>query len=365
MVVPRIDGYSKNRWATMTSGERLATLQRMEDALARQQPRTPCTVKAIPDDMREDGVFGWHDPLSNVICIDPSLYDPDDPKKQWVAYELSVGASEPYEAMDTLLHESRHAEQHDIATKHPELADSRQQLQDFSEGQSRIQGDVGGGYIGYRVDSTAYHFQPTEVDARRAALEGMDELYRDDPAYAPHRQRTLDDEQSASTEAQMRGWDDPEQVARGMVHQRYVAANDLAEVTDKERAMEQPSPTAVVQSPSSSQLSPAGSSRGHATSEMEPARPGQAVSEGSTDRYGHEQLSETAPGSSNEAPAEQGARQRDSRESSGQGSAAEEADESGATQESDSEIDGQGEPRPDETSADVEEAYHYYEGIGY
>jgi len=159
MTVPRVENLRADKWASLTPEERLEALQELENKLAQQRGEQPCLVETIPEEDRdlEDGEIrtrGQYIPSNGgpgTIQIDPGL----------------VSSDQPYQAVETLFHEDRHAYQA-YAVQHPEIHDNPEEVEDWRQ-------NLNGGYI--ESDYAYYRWQPVEADANQIARKRTDELY--------------------------------------------------------------------------------------------------------------------------------------------------------------------------------------------
>ena len=169
--------FATSKWAAASYSERLEALQGLENFFAEVQGRTPRSVK---DKNLDKGVMGRYIPRNPAdILIDEKLVRDD---------------SSNFLAMDTIIHEGRHAYQDDcimwlctpIPADIPCIGGWRENMP-----------GRGGKYFG---GGLAYRYQPVEADAYRYASEQMDaymSYFGEDPNYIAYRiQREAgDDEQ--------------------------------------------------------------------------------------------------------------------------------------------------------------------------
>jgi hypothetical protein len=178
MSVHRIDGLRVENWQNLSTQKRLEGLQELENSLAAQENRTPCKVAFIPEEAYkkpEDHQLlqGYHE--GKGIFLNENLIASDRPS-----------SDKPYNAVETLFHESRHDYQEHLASQ-PETAEDSQQLQDFRMNTS-------GGYLKDEVYGyDKYRWQPIEKDANEVARQRTDELYAnefdDKSTYTEYRQQ--------------------------------------------------------------------------------------------------------------------------------------------------------------------------------
>lgn len=170
MGMPYILRLRSDIWATSSPNERIAALQELEDYFAMQDGReTPCQVNLSTE--LDEGVNGVH-------------YFGENGEEQIDINTDLIQQNEPYQSVETLCHESRHAYQHHVVNN-PELAENEDQLQDW-------QMNLKGGYLEppeepesrplqdeYYLDYSEYRWQPVEADANDVARQQTDELYQD------------------------------------------------------------------------------------------------------------------------------------------------------------------------------------------
>jgi len=203
-MMPNITNLRQENWATITPLERETTLQALADHLAHEEGRTPCNVHAVLMDKNTRGRFSIDAEGVSNIEINRDL----------------VKRDQPYQAVETLCHEDRHAYQFHI-TQYPELAESEEQLQDWKMSQE-------GGYIQpEELNFSTYLFQPTEADANRSARDRTDELYEDTfqdqglyPAFKAEKEQQIAD---AEEFAEFELGENYKEEARQVVHVKHQA----------------------------------------------------------------------------------------------------------------------------------------------
>jgi hypothetical protein len=173
VTVPRVENLRHENWQNLSQKRRLAALQDLENGLAVQQNREACKVSIIPDD-----VYKSPEERQNLRGIHED--------KQIMLNEQLLKNNQPYQATETLFHESRHDYQEHVA-QHPELAESQQQLQDFQKNTNE-------GYLApEQYGDELYLWQPVEKDARASARTQTEELFAsefgDNQAYPEHQNR--------------------------------------------------------------------------------------------------------------------------------------------------------------------------------
>jgi len=210
VAVPSVAGLRYRNWRERSTHDRIAALQEMEDALAKQEERDACTVRLMSE-------------CPYVSADDrPNTRGLQRGQEIWIndrfVSDQSATAESPAMATETLFHESEHAYQDHVAAN-PELAEDPQQLQDFTMNR-------GPGYFTQEQDGDAlYLSQPVEKDARDVARERTEEFYggetADSSGYLGHRQRTEAEEGLNHRTCVDHLGDNYEQIARQKAFERY------------------------------------------------------------------------------------------------------------------------------------------------
>jgi len=207
MTMPFIETLRKANWAASSPEHRLEALNQLENWMASQDGREPCPVSSLPLDPRTRGQHEYFTDGHEEISLNQNL----------------VNSEEPYQAVETLLHEGRHSYQVHVA-KRTELAESDQQLQDWSMAHE-------GGYTQPNsLEPSKYRMQPTELDARATARERTDNLYESvlqDEDYGAYKAQKLHEEAHYIEEARIELGDNYEQVARQAVQERYQQSHGI------------------------------------------------------------------------------------------------------------------------------------------
>lgn len=162
--------FTTSIWASASYDERKDALQGLENFFAGIQGRTPRTVEV---EILDPGVTGQYSPRNpRIILISPDLLSDD------------MGN---FEAMDTIIHEGRHAYQDDCIMWmcSPHSSDI------LSVGGWRENMPVRGGkYLGKGYPYFSYRYQPVEADAFGYASLQMDNyksVFGDDENYIDYR----------------------------------------------------------------------------------------------------------------------------------------------------------------------------------
>lgn len=218
-MIPNIPNLRQENWSGITLLERESTLQALANYLAREEGRPRCSVHAVLMEENTRGSYSHDAAGIGNIKINRDL----------------VNRDQPYQAVETLFHENRHAYQFHI-TQHPELAESEKQLQDWQMSEE-------GGYIQpEELNLSTYRFQPTEADANRAARDRTDELYEDTfqdqgqyPAYKVEKEQQIAD---AEELAEFELGENYEEEARQAVQSKYQAMIDMEQDVTHNQAAE-------------------------------------------------------------------------------------------------------------------------------
>lgn len=179
MSLPYIMGLRADVWAYSSHAERLGALNELENFLAAHDNRTACSIDDANLPERTRGVHYFDENDAERVTLNSSLVDND----------------QPYQAVETTLHEDRHAHQH-FLVENPELVKDQKQLQD-------LQISEAGGYINSQQaeNYSQYRWQPAEADANEAARASTNELYENVfndtaqyPDYKEMKAQELDDQ---------------------------------------------------------------------------------------------------------------------------------------------------------------------------
>ena len=202
-----MEDFKTNNWQKLTPNERLKSLQYLEDNMAKECGRTP--RKVTVDRKLKSGEWGSYsdDLLSRKnIYINKDYLNSNDPGRQ-------------YNAMQTTIHEGRHAYQNDCAKGRINNLESEKKLSSWKKNVNEYN-DFGNDVRSY----SNYRFQPIEDDANnfaKAKMESFAEHYSSDPNYQNYLDKTqakFDDDASA---AQKRLGDDYKQNIANDINDRY------------------------------------------------------------------------------------------------------------------------------------------------
>lgn len=163
-------------WESLSFASRLEVLQAVENHAAVRVGRTPRQVEGRWLHDGPDGVvLGEYDPADNRIHINNSQLMPN-----------ARYGKQSDDLLDTVLHEGRHAYQHQVVrgeVHHPDAEEVKAWAENMKSGN----------YVQFSQNPRAYWQQPIEADARAYASERLEELKREREA--------LDQAESARAES--------------------------------------------------------------------------------------------------------------------------------------------------------------------
>lgn len=170
--------FSNNNWNDATFEEKLQALQLLEKDYANKQGREPCEVKAI--EMPHISHHGYYNPQDNSIYINQDhLLDSNENK---LFNYLSV---------DTILHEGRHAYQHN-AIKNENLHADNNQVETWKMNfDNNVYMDPGKGYL-YRMQALerdANQYSEVETDK---IFNGLEKKYGPNEGYDDYKENIRD-----------------------------------------------------------------------------------------------------------------------------------------------------------------------------
>lgn len=144
-------------WRRLETGEKMAILQAIENETAVRENRQPCVLvpEYIPSSEEEGITMGYYSRGTRLITINTEQLAP--PGKYSNDYR---------EMVDTVLHEGRHAYQHQAVLGEIEH-DDKEELAAWAENMKP------GHYISYERNPRGYYNQPIERDARSFAEERL------------------------------------------------------------------------------------------------------------------------------------------------------------------------------------------------
>lgn len=179
--------FDENTWNTVGDDGCLELLQEVENRQAFYDGRPPMTIRFISAEEEGGGLRGYYQHGRGCLFISRTLVRPS---------KLGVSGTGAAGAIGTALHEGRHAFQHHCMEKTSSLVNWDQRLEwalNFTHYFS---------FDGHDSEQEAalYLFQPVELDARRAARQGVrkigDRLVQAGHAPNPMIRRYLENEQS-------------------------------------------------------------------------------------------------------------------------------------------------------------------------
>ena len=203
---PNLINLTLDNWSKCSTPEKLEALQDL-NSLYNPKAMPGCEVVSA---VFKDSVRGRH------------LYTEYGNEQIFINQKL-LNSAEPYQAVETFLHENRHSYQH-FVVDHPELAENQQQYSEWMMASN-------GGYIspeptGYSL----YAMQPVEIDARATARIRTDELFEGifhDENYSSYKLSKEIENLDLIREAQEDLGNNYEAIARETVRKNFERVNQL------------------------------------------------------------------------------------------------------------------------------------------
>lgn len=150
---------ASDEWRLLSDEQKTDVLQCVESHMARESGRKPCPVEAKWLMTGKDGIeLGYYSPSEGRICVNASQFAPD-----------SMYGDTSDKLVETVLHEGRHAYQHQVVgglAPHDDQADVEAWAENLKDGN----------YISFEENPRGYWNQPVEVDARQFASERFVQL---------------------------------------------------------------------------------------------------------------------------------------------------------------------------------------------
>lgn len=226
MFTPNVPQFERKHWLISSQQTRLEAMQEGERQLAASENRTPCEVRLLPEEYipqsPEDGyIAGRHG------------FDPDSGKEFIELNPILIDNDEPYQAVHTLFHESRHAYQ-SHAIQDSTTQEDPEKVASWKKNLDRSVYFQPGTEQAPDLEDAYYRYQPVEADANQAAQERMDTLYQDqlqdEQGYPQYRSNRMELDGSERLYASIvMDTDNPEEKAAQAVDQRYSQKYSQAE----------------------------------------------------------------------------------------------------------------------------------------
>ena len=157
----------KEAWAQLSEEGKVAVLQAIESEAAAEAGREARPVQAEWLYTGEDGIeLGCYRPDTQTISVNASQLAED-----------SRYGDNPDKMIETVLHEGRHAFQHDVA-------EGKVPYEDQKTAEAWAQNLAPGGYVTFNENPRAYYDQPVEADARSFAGARLFQLQEERVALA-------------------------------------------------------------------------------------------------------------------------------------------------------------------------------------
>lgn len=159
-------------WNSSSRESRLSTLQLAEYGMAARQGRFPRQVKAVSMEPNSNGSYNDNTPDILKISLEKLDSDIDEDFTLHPISSRKISDFPNYEMLDTVIHEGRHAFQHDITRgiiKPETLSIAPEVVAKWKENQETYLTSKNHSY-------TAYRFQPIEADANDTAYTRISQL---------------------------------------------------------------------------------------------------------------------------------------------------------------------------------------------
>ena len=214
--------FQSSNWEKMSPKQRVDALQGLENTMAAEQGRTPRNIQPTE--------FGNNNTLGQ--------YRPQDPNNLYINKNLIKSNDGNYQAMQTTIHEGRHAYQDDCITgKIKPLPQDMNKVESWSHNMPSR-----GGH--YNVSGVEYRYQPVEADANdyaREKLDSYDSQFSNDPAYAQHTDRRNSYENFLENQAKATYGDDYQQKINAGIERNYQAMQQNEQIIpDQDNEQEKP-----------------------------------------------------------------------------------------------------------------------------
>lgn len=175
-----MDDFQTKKWNRLSENERLDRLQSLENTMAEEQNRVPRKVTPCE-------------------CEGCGFYDRDTPDKLFINqnYVNSKTPSDQYDAMNTIIHEGRHAYQDDCVKDRIKHNEPPETVSTWDKNNNV--------YNSFDDDSLKYRFQPVESDAYDYAdgkMESFQNKFSKDNNYRSYMKSASEEKQKYITDAQ-------------------------------------------------------------------------------------------------------------------------------------------------------------------
>lgn len=157
--------FERGAWNCSTREERLALLQEVENRVAAEQRRDAMKIDVIPPENDAPGLQGYYIDGENCLFINERFVS---------GSSLGLNDYSAAAALDTVLHEGRHAFQHDFLRSF----DNRASRQMGLEWALNTFCYMSASPSSSELQKALYVFQPLELDARRYARQRLRRINR-------------------------------------------------------------------------------------------------------------------------------------------------------------------------------------------
>lgn len=197
--------FETKKWSKLDSFQRIEALQQLENSMALEQGRIARRIQY--DNTMSPETRGQYSPMQpTILRVNAALIDSPDGN---------------YQAMQTTIHEGRHAYQDDCVTGR---INPLKQDKELVELWRHNMPGRGGEYNSPAKGFTGYRFQPVEADANRYAKSQIDSLHEQfskDPSYQRFCLKRDIQDQYSETVARNTYGDDYEKVIENDINSRY------------------------------------------------------------------------------------------------------------------------------------------------
>lgn len=205
--VPSMDDFKTDNWKNLSPSERRESLQYLENKMAEEAGRKPRRIQV--DKKLKPGECGYYD---DSVLKRGNIYINED-------YLYSNDRAKQYDAMDTVIHEGRHAYQYDCVNGRIKHSENDATLTSWGKNVEE--------YNPFAKDKTSYsyyRFQPIEDDANNYAatkIESYANNYSSDPYYQSYIEKTQMEHEQDANIAKNRLGDDYKQNIADDIYDRY------------------------------------------------------------------------------------------------------------------------------------------------
>jgi len=218
--------FETSNWKDMSYFERTEALQSLEIAMAAEQGRTPRKVHS-----------------SDLPPTTRGQYNPTDPNYIYINSYLIKSNDGNYQAVQTTLHEGRHAYQDDCVSG--KVVSMHKDTEKVCSWAINMPGRGGV----YNRDGVEYRYQPVEIDANDYAKEKMNSLaeqYSKDPAFKKFCGRSDAQDRYTETRARFSYGAEYKEIIKQDISNRYLAQSKLISGNEQARRSQEDSQKSTI-----------------------------------------------------------------------------------------------------------------------